>query len=360
MAYAFNHQVPGPRIRLTEGDHVRFNVTNHLPEPTTIHWHGLIVPNAMDGPAEITQDADPAGRQLQLRVHGSAGRHLLLPLAHRRRPPAGARAVRRADRSHPKDAGRTPSRPTRSSSSSSRSGTSARATPTRRCRWKASCRTSSRSTASPTRRPRPSTSRSASSCSSASSARRARSSTRCTSTAGRSRSSRPTESPLPEAARYEKDTVNVGPGERYDVDLAGSRTRQVAAPLPHQPPHDERQRRGAGRWRTDAGPRCDRVGSLTRRSRPQIVVGALAQREQPRARERNRHASDPARSATDAAPITGWIGAKTDSAPETPSRPTTTLLQIGQPIARKAPTDARPTRVGAPSAAGWRSRTGAR
>ena len=61
MAYAFNHQVPGPRISLTERDHVRFNVTNHLPEPTTIHWHGLIVPNAMDGPAEITQDPIPVG-----------------------------------------------------------------------------------------------------------------------------------------------------------------------------------------------------------------------------------------------------------------------------------------------------------
>ena len=56
MAYAFNRQVPGPRITLTEGDHVRFNVTNNLPEPTTVHWHGLVVPNAMDGPAEITQE----------------------------------------------------------------------------------------------------------------------------------------------------------------------------------------------------------------------------------------------------------------------------------------------------------------
>ena len=55
MAYAFNRQVPGPRIRVTEGDRVRINVTNHLPEATSVHWHGLIVPNAMDGPAEITQ-----------------------------------------------------------------------------------------------------------------------------------------------------------------------------------------------------------------------------------------------------------------------------------------------------------------
>lgn len=55
MAYAFNRQVPGPRIRITEGDHVRIIVKNNLPEPTTVHWHGLIVPNAMDGPADVTQ-----------------------------------------------------------------------------------------------------------------------------------------------------------------------------------------------------------------------------------------------------------------------------------------------------------------
>ncbi len=54
-AYAFNRQVPGPRIRITEGDRVRFNVTNHLPDATTIHWHGIILPNGMDGAAEITQ-----------------------------------------------------------------------------------------------------------------------------------------------------------------------------------------------------------------------------------------------------------------------------------------------------------------
>jgi manganese oxidase len=56
MAYAFNRQVPGPRLRVTEGDRIRINVTNRLPESTTIHWHGLILPNAMDGPAEVTQE----------------------------------------------------------------------------------------------------------------------------------------------------------------------------------------------------------------------------------------------------------------------------------------------------------------
>jgi FtsP/CotA-like multicopper oxidase with cupredoxin domain len=56
MAYAFNRQVPGPRIRITEGDRVRINVQNDLPESTTVHWHGLILPNKMDGPADITQE----------------------------------------------------------------------------------------------------------------------------------------------------------------------------------------------------------------------------------------------------------------------------------------------------------------
>lgn len=60
-AYAINRQVPGPRLELTEGDHVRINFSNHLPEPATMHWHGLVVPNAMDGPGFITQDPVPPG-----------------------------------------------------------------------------------------------------------------------------------------------------------------------------------------------------------------------------------------------------------------------------------------------------------
>lgn len=54
-AYAFNGQVPGPTIRFREGDRVQIDVINHLPETTTVHWHGLILPNVMDGPAMITQ-----------------------------------------------------------------------------------------------------------------------------------------------------------------------------------------------------------------------------------------------------------------------------------------------------------------
>jgi FtsP/CotA-like multicopper oxidase with cupredoxin domain len=60
-AYAINREVPGPRLELTEGDHVRINFTNHLPEPATMHWHGLVVPNRMDGPGNNTQDPVPPG-----------------------------------------------------------------------------------------------------------------------------------------------------------------------------------------------------------------------------------------------------------------------------------------------------------
>jgi FtsP/CotA-like multicopper oxidase with cupredoxin domain len=60
-AYAFNGQVPGPLLRFRQGDTVRINVTNRLPETTTVHWHGLILPNVMDGPAHITQEPIPTG-----------------------------------------------------------------------------------------------------------------------------------------------------------------------------------------------------------------------------------------------------------------------------------------------------------
>jgi FtsP/CotA-like multicopper oxidase with cupredoxin domain len=55
-AYTYNGTVPGPLIRLIEGDQVRIVVKNELPDPTTIHWHGVEVPNAMDGVPDMTQD----------------------------------------------------------------------------------------------------------------------------------------------------------------------------------------------------------------------------------------------------------------------------------------------------------------
>jgi len=55
-AYAYNGQVPGPELRVTEGDLVRVRVTNALAEPTTIHWHGVEVPPGMDGVPGLSQE----------------------------------------------------------------------------------------------------------------------------------------------------------------------------------------------------------------------------------------------------------------------------------------------------------------
>lgn len=53
--WGYNGQSPGPTIEVVEGDRVRIYVTNHLTEPTTIHWHGILLPNGMDGVTGLTQ-----------------------------------------------------------------------------------------------------------------------------------------------------------------------------------------------------------------------------------------------------------------------------------------------------------------
>jgi plastocyanin len=53
--WGYNGQMPGPELRVTEGDTVRVTLKNELPVPTTIHWHGINVPNAMDGVAGLNQ-----------------------------------------------------------------------------------------------------------------------------------------------------------------------------------------------------------------------------------------------------------------------------------------------------------------
>lgn len=53
--WGYNGQTPGPTIEVTQGDRVRLYVTNHLPEHTSIHWHGLFIPCGMDGVTGLTQ-----------------------------------------------------------------------------------------------------------------------------------------------------------------------------------------------------------------------------------------------------------------------------------------------------------------
>ncbi len=54
-AFTYNGTVPGPTIRVTEGDTVRVTLKNELDQETTVHWHGLHVPNNMDGVPPFTQ-----------------------------------------------------------------------------------------------------------------------------------------------------------------------------------------------------------------------------------------------------------------------------------------------------------------
>jgi len=53
--WGYNGTTPGPTIEAVEGDRVRIFVTNRLREPTTIHWHGLLLPSGMDGVGGLSQ-----------------------------------------------------------------------------------------------------------------------------------------------------------------------------------------------------------------------------------------------------------------------------------------------------------------
>ncbi len=66
-AVTFNGTVPGPTIRVTEGDTVEIAVTNGLSEPTSIHWHGLHVPNDQDGVGGVTQPMIESGETFNYR-----------------------------------------------------------------------------------------------------------------------------------------------------------------------------------------------------------------------------------------------------------------------------------------------------
>ena len=60
--WGYNGQSPGPTIECVEGDRVRIFVTNKLPEHTTIHWHGILLPNGMDGVGGLNQPQIPVGK----------------------------------------------------------------------------------------------------------------------------------------------------------------------------------------------------------------------------------------------------------------------------------------------------------
>ena len=60
--WGYNGQSPGPTIECVEGDKLRIFVTNKLPEHTTIHWHGVLLPNGMDGVGGLNQPQIQPGK----------------------------------------------------------------------------------------------------------------------------------------------------------------------------------------------------------------------------------------------------------------------------------------------------------
>jgi len=61
--WGYNGAVPGPEIRVRQGERLRVTVENGLPQATTVHWHGLRIPNAMDGVPDLTQPPIEPGAQ---------------------------------------------------------------------------------------------------------------------------------------------------------------------------------------------------------------------------------------------------------------------------------------------------------
>jgi len=77
--WGYNGQTPGPTIEAVEGDRVRILVTNRLPEHTSVHWHGILLPNGMDGVGGLTQPHIGPGEtfayEFTLRQHGTYTYH---------------------------------------------------------------------------------------------------------------------------------------------------------------------------------------------------------------------------------------------------------------------------------------------
>ncbi len=77
--WGYNGQVHGPVIEAVEGDRVRIYVTNKLPEGTAVHWHGVLLPNGMDGVAGLTQKIIQPGETYKyewtFRQHGTLMYH---------------------------------------------------------------------------------------------------------------------------------------------------------------------------------------------------------------------------------------------------------------------------------------------
>ncbi|MBI3551622.1 MAG: copper oxidase [Elusimicrobia bacterium] len=77
--WGYNGRTPGPTIEAVEGDRVRILVSNKLPEATSVHWHGVLLPNGMDGVSGLNQKRIMPGEtyayEFTLRQHGTQMYH---------------------------------------------------------------------------------------------------------------------------------------------------------------------------------------------------------------------------------------------------------------------------------------------
>ena len=99
--WGYDGTVPGPLLRVKRGAEIKVRLTNGLAEPTSVHWHGVRIANAMDGAAPADAEAGRARPELRLPFQGARRRHVLVPPARQRRAPARPRAL------WPPDRGRT-------------------------------------------------------------------------------------------------------------------------------------------------------------------------------------------------------------------------------------------------------------
>ncbi len=74
-AWCYNGQTPGPTIEVVEGDLLRIYVKNELEEGTAVHWHGVFLPNGMDGVSGLTQKSIEPGQtfkyEFRMKQHGT-------------------------------------------------------------------------------------------------------------------------------------------------------------------------------------------------------------------------------------------------------------------------------------------------
>ncbi len=111
LCWGYNGRVHGPTIEAVEGDRVRIYVTNKLLAPTSVHWHGVFLPNGMDGVAGLNQRTIAPGETFRyewtFKQHGTFMYHshhdemtqmalgmMGMIVVHPRRPPAGYRVDR--------------------------------------------------------------------------------------------------------------------------------------------------------------------------------------------------------------------------------------------------------------------------